>query len=674
MERTGVPSTGHAARGSGPASQRPTIVLVDDAVEVRTLVRARLRLSHLIEVVGEGGTGHDAIDLAERLQPDLVLLDVSMPGMDGLEALPQIRQRSPGSRVVMYSGFAEEGLAQKALDLGATAFIQKSASLDSLAQDLLDLLGASPDGTAVEEPTPFADVDGPAAPHDGWVDTTSVEPVLLEHLERFREVFEDAAIGMATMTLAGRIVRANPSMSRLTGRAVSDLVTTSLVELVGSAADDAREALQQVTAGARDVVQLEHGVAGDSDRRLLTTLSPVRDAAQRPLYLFLQVQDVSAQRAAEERLRRSEHRFRLLVEAVQDYAIFMLDPEGHIDSWNAGAQRIKGWTAEEIVGRHFRTFYPLEQQEARHPEQELVLAIRDGRYEEEGWRVRKDGSTFWAQVTITAVRDDDGTLIGFAKVTRDVTERRRMLRDQQESARALAAANTQLASANERLQRSAEDQAQFLALTAHELRSPVGVLGGTAGLLQEHWNEVEPEQRGELFGAMASGASRLQRLLDDLLTASKVRSSALDMQMQVVDLGKGLPTIVREAGLAASPDDVEFRVEPGITVLVDPDRLAQIVENLVRNSLHHGSPPVTLTAEVRDEMADLVVRDAGGGVPERMRQRLFERFATGSRGGTGLGLYIVRVLARAQGGDARYRAEDGAFVVSLPRATDAEEA
>ncbi|GAA3814801.1 PAS domain S-box protein [Nocardioides panacisoli] len=645
-----------AHHGKTEPTDLPTVVIVDDAVEVRTLVRTRLRLSRKVTVVGEGSTGRDAIELAGRLRPDLMLLDVSMPGMDGLEALPKVRASSPDTRVAMYSGFEETGLADQTLELGAAAFFEKSTPLETLADDLLSLLPGEDRTVQLSAPD-----DRRAA---------AVEPVLKEHLERFREVFEDAAIGMATMTLSGRIVRANPSFGRLVARDADELVAESYADLAGEDAGLVGDALAKVVSGDRDVLQIEHRVVTRlGDRRLLSTISSVRDAAQRPVYLFLQVQDVSAQREVEEELRLSEQRFRLLVETVQDYAIFMLDPDGHIASWNAGAQRIKGWTADEIVGKHFRNFYPEEKQLERHPEHELELAIRDGHYEEEGWRVRKDGSTFWAQVTITAVRDATGELIGFAKVTRDITERRQWLLEQEQAARALAQANAALEEVNQQLSHAAEDQSQFLGVTAHELRSPVGVLGGSAELLRRHWPDLPDEERVELLDGMTSSAARLQRLLKDLLTASRIRSSSIELKQSDVDLAGALERIARSIGRARPGEDIELRVPPDLTVVADPDRFAQMVENLLDNALRHGAAPVVVEARPHHVTVDILVTDSGAGVTDAMRDRLFERFATSSEGGTGLGLYIVRALARAHGGDANYLPDDGAFVITLPLAS-----
>ncbi len=638
----------------GGEDGRPTIVIVDDAADVRALIRTRLRLSRRLVVVGEGSNGVEAVAAVSEHRPDLLLLDVSMPVMDGLEALPKVLEASPGTRVVMYSGFSEHGLARRALDLGAVAFLEKSTSLETLADELVALLGDRPPAAVGEPPAPEVD------------ETDRV--VLREHLERFREVFDDAAIGMATVTLAGQVVRANAALAALLDRGLEELIGCSYGDLTGGRADLVDDALDQILSGRARVVQLEHDVAAaDGRRRVMATVAPVLDSSQRPLYLFLQVQDVTAQRQAEEQLRRSEARFRLLVENVEDYAIFMLSPEGLVESWNAGAQRIKGYTEREIVGRHFRTFYPPEVQESRHPEHELEIALREGHYEEEGWRVRKDGTRFWANVLITAVHDQTGRHIGFAKITRDTTRRREMLEDREATAAALAEANAQL-------QQAAEDQAHFLAVTAHELRTPVGVLAGTAEMLAEHGGDLDEDERRELLEGMTSSAARLRRLLTDLLTASRLQASALELEVEDVDVAD-LVAVAADAARRTRPDAVvEASAEPGLLVRGDRDRLAQAVDNLIANALRHGTPPVRVTTRAtgaHGETVEIEIRDAGPGVREEMRDRLFDRFATGwSGGGTGLGLYIVRQLARSHDGEATYRPDPGggAFVIRLPRA------
>jgi PAS domain S-box-containing protein len=613
-------------------------VIVDDSPDVRTLVRAQIRLSGLLEVIGEGISGLDAVALAERHGPDVLLLDVSMPVMDGLAALPRIREVAPKTRVVMYSGFDEAGLAARAQELGASGYVSKSAPFDVLLAALVERPGAT------DRPE-LADDESTAA-------RARSDSVLAEHLERFREVFEDAAIGMATMTLAGRIVRANRSLEQLLGLPVEELVGVALAGLAEEreAVDDA---LLSLDAG-EPVVQVEHRMRIPGDRVFRSTLSQVTDARGRPLYIFLQVQDVTRQTAAEAELRRTEARFRLLVEAVQDYAIFMLDPSGHISSWNAGAQRSNGYAAHEIIGQHFRVFYPPEQQERKHPEFELEEAIKHGKYEEEGWRIRKGGERFWANVTITAVRDPDGELVGFAKVTRDTTERRQMVE--------------RLEEANRRLAEVAEQQAEFFAVTAHELRTPVGVLSGATTTLAEHFDDLDAEDREEIAQAVARSSVQLRRLLDDLLTASRVQANRLELRPVDLDLGDHLEQAVGTIRRSGEGGYIDLRADRGLRVRADPVRLTQMLDNLVMNALRHGRPPVTVTAAHGAGRVEIAVRDAGEGVSEELQPRLFERFATGSRHGTGLGLFLVRELARAHGGEATYRPGDGAFVVSLPRA------
>ncbi|WP_182112929.1 MULTISPECIES: PAS domain S-box protein [unclassified Actinotalea] len=642
-----------------------TIGVVDDAPELRSLLRLRLRLTGAFTVVAEGGTGHDAVAIARDLRPDLLLLDVSMPGMGGLDAIRPVLEASPGTRVVLYSGFSEEGLESRALALGATAFLQKSADVDELLDALVALAGE-----------PARPADGPAAgPDPEHASAGDAERILGEHVESFRAVFDQAAIGIGTLTLTGQIVRANPALAELLATPPLSAVGLALQDVVPPGDRDG-VALALATALREGAAQVEHRLAG-TDRLVTSTLAAVRDSQQRPLYLLLQSQDIDAQRTAERALVASEERFRLLVDSVVDYAIFMLDPQGRIATWNRGAERLKGYRADEIVGRHFRTFYTLDAQTSRHPEAELAAATHEGRYQEEGWRIRKDGTRFWANVTITALRGPGGELLGFAKVTRDVTAQRRASLDLERSASELADANTELTEANLRLGAAAEERAHILAVTAHELRSPIAVVAGAASTLHRRWGRLEEDERTQLLASVESSAEQMRRMLNELLLATRLDAGAVQptlvpvrlrphLERAVARLGDVVPGAGGAVGPVAvdCPDDLEVRT--------DPERLEQIVENYLTNAARYGAPPVRVVARADGDAVALAVEDHGPGVPDALLPHLFdEMFLRGaSRRGTGLGLYIVRRLARALGGDA-WHERDGAvtrFGAHVPRA------
>jgi PAS domain S-box-containing protein len=567
--------------------------------------------------------------------------------MDGLEALPGILTVSPETRVVIYTGFEERSLAGLAKELGAADFIEKSYPIERLPGRLTQIAEAS----EVERQTALRAISQPA----GSPRVDHDQQILRAHLERVREVFEVAAIGMATLTLNGSVVRANRALAALLHCQPEDLVGIDYGQVTcgkGTVLDTCLKAIQN----GDDLATFEHEIAGYSSTRIAqATLAPVRDSDGVALYAFLQVQDITAQRAAEDRFRRSEERFRLLIAAVEEYAIFMLDTEGHVVSWNAGAQRIKGYRAEEIIGQHFRVFYPRDQQAIQHPEDELQMALRDGAYAEEGWRIRKDGSRFWASVVITAVFDDAGHHIGFAKVTRDQTERRR---------------------AEQHRERDLEQQSRLLAVTAHELRTPTAVIDGSVDTALNHWDQLPPQEREHLLAGVRTSTRRLQLLAADLLTASRLDAETLTLHPASTTLEAVLSDAADRARLANRQIDISIAGDLDARLTVDPVRVGQAVDNLISNSVRHGRPPILLTGGTATsatgvEQVMIEVSDAGPGVEPKIRDRLFNRFTAGGRtGGAGLGLYIVRELARMHGGEIRYEApstsQRSRFVLTLP--------
>jgi len=359
--------------------------------------------------------------------------------------------------------------------------------------------------------------------------------------------------------------------------------------------------------------------------------------------------------------RSLEERFRALVSSVKDYAIFMLDPTGRIETWNAGAERTKGYRAEEIIGQHMSRFYTPEDLARGLPAKLLAQATRDGRVESEGWRVRKDGTRFWADVVITALVDDGGRLIGYAKVTRDLTER---LHAQQEQLR--------LAHAEEAVRLRDE----FLSIAAHELRTPLSALQLQLQGLLERPERVDPRIRMKLERACRSG-DRLVTLVDALMDVSRITTGSFSLNPTRFELAAAVKEVVerfREHAVRAG-STVTVRAEPGLEGRWDRLRIEQVVTNLLTNALKYAAgTPVDIGLSGTEQDVTITVSDEGPGIPESEKERVFLRFERAAPmrnfGGLGLGLYVARQIVEAHGGEISlvpHRPSGAQFIIRLPR-------
>ena len=385
----------------------------------------------------------------------------------------------------------------------------------------------------------------------------------------------------------------------------------------------------------------------------------------------------------------SELPFELLVQSVQDYAILLLDTEGRVTSWNEGAERIKGYTADEIVGRSFQTFYPEEAVKSGFPAYELEVAAREGRFEDENWRVRKDGSRFWANVVITALHDPDGRLVGYAKVTRDLTTRRAA----EEQARRLAAEeaahreslrraaeletlNRRLREANEELQsalieaetaRKAAERAtaavseayrdldQFAYVASHDLKAPLRGIANLAQWIRDDLEDRLDGDSGQHLTLLQGRVQRMEALIDGILAYSRAGRSA--RAPEPVDTGE----LVRESiELISPPEGASVRVADAMpVVMAERVPLQQVFMNLVTNAIKYSSkttdkPEIDIEWRDTGDAFEFSVRDNGPGISPEYHKRIWGIFQTlAARDkveGTGVGLALVQKVVESRGG------------------------
>ncbi len=354
------------------------------------------------------------------------------------------------------------------------------------------------------------------------------------------------------------------------------------------------------------------------------------------------VSDITLRKEYETRLREHEELFRIQVECVKDYAVFMLDAQGNILNWNAGAERLKGYREEEIIGKHFSCFYPEEERNAGTPEEGLKKAAAEGWCEDEGWRIRKDGSRFWAEVIITALRDENGILWGFSRVTHDITERKR-------AKEKIEQLNIELAAANRELE-------AFNYTVAHDLRKPLTAVNGYCQILREVCSDkLDEECRGYIQEAY-DGTWRMNRLIDTLLNFSSL--TQIEPRRETVDLSGVAQAVATELAQAEPARQVEFRITEGISVIGDANLLRVVLDNLLGNAWKFTAIREEALIEFGVTQFDgkpaCFVRDNGAGFAIADAEKLFVPFqrlqGAEEFKGFGIGLATVARIIERHGG------------------------
>ena len=402
----------------------------------------------------------------------------------------------------------------------------------------------------------------------------------------------------------------------------------------------------------------------------LVVIDPIRDATGTLVGYAKITRDLTERRKAEDRLRQSEEQFRLLVHGVTDYAIYMLDPNGRVASWNAGAERIKGYRPEQIIGEHFSRFYSEEDREAKVPQLALQIATRDGRFEKEGWRVRQDGTKFWANVVIDAIRAPDGSIIGFAKITRDITERRNSERALQEAREALFQSQKM------------DAVGQLTGGIAHDFNNLLMAVMGSLELLRKRLPE-DPKMMRLLDNAI-QGAQRGAGLTQRMLAFAR-RQELNPVALDLFKLVRDMADLLRSSLGPSVELEMDFS-ESLHKIMADPNQLELAILNLAVNARDAMPKGGSIYFSAREEdvlgapdLKDgryvcLSVADEGTGMDQATLTRAMEPFFTtkGVGKGTGLGLSMVHGMTQQSGGKLALKSKAGNGTIAelwLPVAT-----
>jgi PAS domain S-box-containing protein len=365
------------------------------------------------------------------------------------------------------------------------------------------------------------------------------------------------------------------------------------------------------------------------------------------------------------KLKEGEEYFLRVLEGVRDYAILMLSPDGIVLTWNSGAEAMKGYRASDIIGQPFSRFYTETDLHAHKPFRLLEIAARDGRVSDEGWRVRKDGSRFWASVVITAFYDEAGAVQGYAKITRDMTELHETL--------------VRLESANQRLRELDEAKSFTISVASHELRSPLTSIKGYVENLVEGVAGPLPEQVLYYLMRIDHNVDRVIRMTNMLLDLSKIESGQMALQLSSVCTREVITNVLKDLQPLAERKAITVQAEELVDVPVRADRhkLEQVVLNLVHNALKFTPEQGHLIVRsdvTKDHRLTITVADTGCGIPREHHEKVFEKFHRAPspvHEGSGLGLAITRKLVEMQGGTISLESEPGRgtrFFVSLPQA------
>ena len=614
------------------------VLHVDDDPGITDVVGAFLERENDRISVDSEQTVADARSHLEDGGVDCVVSDHDMPGQNGIEFLEAVRETNPELPFILYTGKGSEAVASDAIAAGVTDYLQKQSGteqyeiLANRVQNAVEQYRASQRASnlaRIRELVTNINQTLVHAESQDEIETEVCEVLANADSCRFAWIGERdpetetvtprASAGISEEYLEDIEITADGSATGQgpTGRALAqrDIVVVQNIE-----EDDAYEPWREdaLEYGYRSsaAIPLVHSDTVYGVLNVYSERPEAFDGEEKPLLVELAndiAHAIHSQRV-QRSLRQERDRFRLLVEGIEQYAIFMLDTDGRVATWNSGARQIKGYAESDILGQHYAEFFAEDDREAGVPAELLDRANAAGAVEGEGWRVRADGSRFWADYTLTALYEDSGELRGYAKVTQDLSEQR--------------AREATIDAKSERLE-------EFASVLSHDLQNPLGV---AAGRLEIAASEFDSEHVREARDAV----ERAQTLSEDVLELA--REDETDVSVETVDLGD----VARTCWQHVETSTASLVVDADCTLRADRTRLTQLLENLVRNAVKHSNGD-TVTVRVGAFEDGFYVEDDGPGIPEAERETVFDAGYSTATESAGLGLDIVRQAADAHG-------------------------
>ena len=630
--------------------ERPliTILHVDDNEANRYVVNRMLRNAGFNVV--EAATGEAALELLAQARPDLIVLDVQLPGINGFEIVRRLKADPTTTSIpilLLSASLIDSKDKVQGLDSGADGYLIQPVEAIELIATVRALLRMR-----------------------------QAEESALTLAKEWQATFDAMNDGVCLLNQEGKVLRCNSAMTKLLNKPFNEINGCLHQELMQTRLDSTEVTLltRVQETRQRESMELRFG-----DQWFSVTTDPIFDADGVVAGAVYIVADITDRRQAEENLRKSEERFRLLLENVEDYAIFFQDTHGCVTRWSLGAERILGYQEAEILGKSGSIIFTPEDRERGEDKRELKKAVTEGRAENERWHVRKDGSRFWGSGIVTLLRDETGQPRGFSKIMRDFTERkqaedeRAQLLIREQEARAASEASLRAAESANRL------KDEFLATLSHELRSPLNAILGWIQLLNTRkFDEATTTRAMETIERSARSQSQL---VEDLLDVSRIIQGKLRLKIRPVDLVKVIDAAIETVRPAAEAKAIQLQtvLDPATGLIAgDFDRLQQIVWNLLSNAIKFTPKDgrVQIGLKRTNSHVEIAIADTGQGINPDFVPYVFDRFrqadssSTRPFNGLGLGLAIVRHLVELHGGTVRAESkgegQGATFTVKLP--------